>query len=173
MNRRDPEIFKALFEEILDRALKCAPRHKFRFHNPLYAIDSTMIDLCLNLYDWAHYRKNKGAIKLHTELDLSGDLPCFVMLSNGKMADIRAVRANIVIVPDCICTFDKGYYDRNWFQHITDNGAYFVTRLKDNAKSNLSDSTGRQMKDSAFGGMKSHGSPDIRQQKISRQIVAD
>ena len=51
MNRRDPEIFKALFEEILDRALKCAPRHKFRFHNPLYAIDSTTIDLCLNLYD--------------------------------------------------------------------------------------------------------------------------
>ena len=46
MNRRDPEIFKALFEEILDRALKCAPQHKFRFHNPLYAIDSTTIDLC-------------------------------------------------------------------------------------------------------------------------------
>ena len=134
MNRRDPEIFKALFEEILDRALKCAPSHKFRFHNPLYAIDSTTIDLCLNLYDWAHYRKNKGAIKLHTELDLSGNLPCFVMLSNGKMADIRAARENIVIVPDSIYTFDKGYYDLNWFQHIADSGAYFVTRLKDNAK---------------------------------------
>ena len=107
MNRRDPEIFKALFEEILDRALKCAPQHKFRFHNPLYAIDSTTIDLCLNLYGWAHYRKNKGAIKLHTELDLSGNLPCFVLLSNGKMADIRAARANIVIVPDSIYTFDE------------------------------------------------------------------
>ena len=137
MNRRDPEIFKALFEEILDRALTCAPRHKFRFHNPLYAIDSTTIDLCLNLYDWAHYRKNKGAIKLHTALDLSGNLPCFVMLSNGKMADIRAARENIVIVPDSIYTFDKGYYDLNWFQHIADSGAYFVTRLKDNAKIEL------------------------------------
>ena len=89
------------------------------------------------------------------------------------MADIRAVRANIVIVPDCIYTFDKGYYDRNRFQHIADSGAYFVTRLKDNAKSNLADSSGRQMKDSAFGGMKSRGSPDINQQKISRRIVAD
>lgn len=87
-----------------------------------------------DLYDWAHYRKNKGAIKLHTELDLSGNLPCFVMLSNGKMADIRAARANIVIVPDSIYTFDKGYYDLNWFQHIADSGAYFVTHLKDNAK---------------------------------------
>lgn len=74
MNRRSSEIFKVLFEEILDRAILYAPKHKFRFHNPLYAIDSTTIDLCLNLYDWAHYRKNKGAIKLHTQLDLSGNL---------------------------------------------------------------------------------------------------
>lgn len=134
MNRRPPEIFKALFEEILDRALKCAPKHKFRFHNPLHAIDSTTIELCLNLYDWAHYRKNKGAIKLHTELDLSGNLPCFVMMSNGKMSDIRAARENISIAPDSIYTFDKGYYDLKWFQHIADRGAFFVTRLKDNAK---------------------------------------
>lgn len=59
-------------------------QHKFRFHNPLYAIDSTTIDLCLNLYDWAHYRKNKGAIKLHTQLDLSGNLPWFVLMSLEK-----------------------------------------------------------------------------------------
>lgn len=134
MNRRSPEMFKAMFEEILDRAMSCAPKHKFRFHNPLYAIDSTTIDLCLNLYDWAHYRKNKGAIKLHTQLDLSGNLPCFVVLSNGKMADIRAARENIVIVPDSIYTFDKGYYDLSWFQLIANNGAFFVTRIKDNAK---------------------------------------
>jgi transposase len=134
MNRRSPEMFQSLFEAILDRALRYAPKHKFRFKNPLHAIDSTTINLCLNLYDWAHYRKNKGAIKLHTELDLSGNLPCFVLMSNGKMADIRAARENISIVPDSIYTFDKGYYDLKWFQHISNSDAFFVTRIKDNAK---------------------------------------
>ena len=134
MNRRSPEIFEALFEEILERAIACAPGHGFKFHNPLHAIDSTTIDLCLTQYDWAHYRKHKGAIKLHTELDLSGNIPCFVALSNGKMSDIRAAKENIVIVPDSIYTFDKGYYDLNWFQQIADAGAFFVTRIKNNAQ---------------------------------------
>ena len=134
-NTRDgEEIFKALFEEILDRTIACAPGHGFKFHNPLHAIDSTTIDLCLTQYDWAHYRQHKGAIKLHTELDLSGNIPCFVALSNGKMSDIRAAKENIAIVPDSICTFDKGYYDLNWFQQIADAGAFFVTRIKNNAR---------------------------------------
>ena len=63
MNRRNPEIFKVLFEEILDRVMAVAPKHKFKFKNPLYAIDSTTIDLCLSRYNWAYYRKHKGAIK--------------------------------------------------------------------------------------------------------------
>ena len=134
MNRRSPEIFEALFEEILERAIACAPGHGFKFHNPLHAIDSTTIDLCLTQYDWAHYRKHKGAIKLHTELDLSGNIPCFVTLSNGKMSDIRAAKENIVIMPDSIYTFDKGYYDLNRFQQIADAGAFFVTRIKNNAR---------------------------------------
>jgi len=134
MNRRSSDIFKALFEEILDRALACAPGHGFKFHNPLHAIDSTTIDLCLTQYDWAHYRKHKGAIKLHTELDLSGNIPCFVVMSNGKMSDIRAARNNIVIVPDSIYTFDKGYYDLRWFQQISIRSASFVTRIKNNAQ---------------------------------------
>ena|GEM_PF-5674303 len=102
MNRRNPEIFKALFEELLDRVMAYAPKHKFKFKNPLCAIDSTTIDLCLSRYNWAYYRKHKGAIKLHTELDLSGNLPCFLLMSNGKMSDIRAAKENIPILPDSI-----------------------------------------------------------------------
>ena len=134
MNRRNPEIFKALFEEILDRVMAVAPKHKFKFKNPLYAIDSTTIDLCLSRCNWAYYRKHKGAIKLHTELDLSGNLPCFLLMSNGKMSDIRAAKENIPILPDSIYTFDKGYYDLNWFQAISSAGAFFVTRIKNNAQ---------------------------------------
>ena len=85
-------------------------------------------------YNWAYYRKHKGAIKLHTELDLSGNLPCFLLMSNGKMSDIRAAKENIPILPDSIYTFDKGYYDLNWFQTISSVGAFFVTRIKNNAQ---------------------------------------
>ena len=134
MNRRDPAVFKALFDELLARCTKLAPGHGFRFHNPLYAFDSTTIPLCLSVYDWAHYRTNKGAVKLHTQLDLSGNLPCFVVMSNGKMADIRAARKWFRIEADSICTYDKGYCDYAWFREIDSKGAFFVTRLGRNAR---------------------------------------
>ena len=75
-------------------------KHKFKFKNPLYAIGSTTIGLCLLRCNWAYYRKNKGAVKQLTELDLSGNLPCFLLMSNGKMSDIRAAKENIPILPD-------------------------------------------------------------------------
>ena len=83
MSHRTTEIFKALFEEILARVMAHTPKHKFKFQNPLYAIDSTTMEFCLSRYNWAYYRKPKGAIKLHTELDLSGNRPCFLLMSNG------------------------------------------------------------------------------------------
>ena len=134
MNRRDPAVFKALFDELLARCTKLAPGHGFRFHNPLYAFDSTTIPLCLSVYDWAHYRTNKGAVRLHTQLDLSGNLPCFVVMSNGKMADIRAARKWFRIEADSIYTYDKGYCDYAWFREIDSKGAFFVTRLRRNAR---------------------------------------
>ena len=134
MNRRDPAVFKALFDELLARCTKLAPGHGFRFHNPLYAFDSTTIPLCLSVYDWARYRTNKGAVRLHTQLDLSGNLPCFVVMSNGKMADIRAARKWFRIEADSICTYDKGYCDYAWFKEIDSKGAFFVTRLRRNAR---------------------------------------
>jgi hypothetical protein len=98
--------------------------------NPLYAIDGTTLDPCLSRYNWAYYRKNKGTVKLHTELDLSGNLPCFLLMSNGKKSDIRAAKENIPILPDNIYTLDKGYYDLNCFQAISSAGAFFVFRIK-------------------------------------------
>ena len=134
MNRRDPAVFKALFDELLARCTKLAPGHGFRFHNPLYAFDSTTIPLCLSVYDWARHRTNKGAVRLHTQLDLSGNLPCFVVMSNGKMADIRAARKWFRIEADSIYTYDKGYCDYAWFKEIDSKGAFFVTRLRRNAR---------------------------------------
>ena len=130
-------MFKALFDELLARCTKLAQGHGFRFHNPLHAFDSTTIPLCLSAYDWARYRTSKGAVKLHTQLDLSGNLPCFVVMSNGKMADVRATRKWFRIEPDSICTYDKGYCDYAWFREIDGKGAFFVTRLKGNARFRL------------------------------------
>ena len=62
MNRRPPEIFKSLFDEVLDRATVLAPGHGFKFRNPLHAIDSTTIDMCLGMYSWAKYKATKGAV---------------------------------------------------------------------------------------------------------------
>ena len=134
MNRRSPDFFEALFNEILGRATALAPNHGFRFHNPLYAIDSTTIDLCLSQYSWARYRRTKGAVKLHTQLDLSGNLPCYVVMSDGKMSDIHAAKTRFPIKPDSIYVYDKGYCDLRWFNEISLRGAYFVTRLRSNAK---------------------------------------
>ena len=96
----------------------CCSKHKFNFKNPLYAIDSTTIDLFLSCYNWAYCRKYKGAIKLHTELDLSGNLLCFLLMSNGKMSEIRAAKDNITILPD---SSEKSYQNsccRKYFQGI-------------------------------------------------------
>ena len=134
MNRRDPSVFGELFNELLARCEKLAPRHGFRFRNPLFAIDSTTVSVSLKAYDWARYRTNKGAIKLHTQLNLSGNLPCFVVMSNGKMSDIQAARKWFRIEPDSIYTYDKGYCDYAWFKEIDGKGAFFVTRLRRNAR---------------------------------------
>ena len=134
MNRRSPDFFKALFDEILERATGLAANHGFRFRNPLYAIDSTVIDLCISQYSWARYRRTKGAIKLHTQLDLSGNLPCYVVMSDGKMSDIHAAKTQFPIRPDSIYVYDKGYCDLRWFNEISLQGAYFVTRLRCNSK---------------------------------------
>ncbi len=74
------------------------------------------------MYDWVHYCTNKGTVKLHTQLDLSGNLPCYVVMNNGKMVDIRAARKCFCIESDSIYTYDKGYCDYAWFREIDDKG---------------------------------------------------
>ena len=80
--------------------------HKRLYHLGMEAVAkstlSEAMNRCHSRYNWAYYRKHKGAIKLHTELDLSGNLPCFLLMSNGKMSDIRAAKENIPILPDSI-----------------------------------------------------------------------
>ncbi len=97
----------------------------------VYALDSTTIDLCLSLFPWVPFRRRKGAVKLHTLLDLRGSIPCFVHISHGKMHDVTALD-HLPIEPGAFYVMDKGYLDFLRLYRFTQGSAFFVTRGKRN-----------------------------------------
>ncbi len=123
------KVFYGLFEIV---AAKAVGKKKFRFKNKLVSLDSTVIDLCLSLYDWAKFRRTKGAVKLHLVLDHDGYLPCFGIITDGKVADVKAAH-QMHFAPGTIVVDDRGYSDYRLFAKWTEAGVYFVTRMKDNA----------------------------------------
>jgi hypothetical protein len=96
---------------------------------PAYAFDSTTVDLCLQLFPWAQFRRHKSAVKLHTLLDLRGSIPCFIHISSGKMADVTALDY-LPIEPGSFYVFDRGYIDFTRLYRFTQSLAFFVTRSK-------------------------------------------
>lgn len=124
------QVFHGLFGIV---AAKAVGKHKFRFKNKLVSLDSTVIDLSLSLYDWAKFRRTKGAVKLHLVLDHDGYLPCFGIVTDGSVADVRAAW-QIDFAPDTIVVDDRGYNDYRLFARWTETGVFFVTRMKDNAQ---------------------------------------
>ena len=94
-----------------------------------YALDSTTIDLCLNLFPWARFRRTKGAIKLHTLLDLRGSIPAFISISHGKKADVR-ILDELVLEPGSFYVMDRGYVDFRRLYCFVLAAAFFVTRSK-------------------------------------------
>jgi transposase len=97
----------------------------------VYALDSTTIDLCLSLFLWARFRRKKGAVKLHTLLDVRGSIPTFIHISDGKMAAVRVLDV-LPIEPGAFYAMDRGYVDFARLKKFTDNSAFFVTRAKRN-----------------------------------------
>jgi hypothetical protein len=112
------------------QALAKTKNRRFRFKNPLYSIDSTTIELCLKVFDWAHYKRAKGAVKVHTLLDHQGYLPCWAYISDGKVGDIVAARL-LDLVAGAIVVMDRGYNDFSLFGSWCARGIYFVTRMKE------------------------------------------
>jgi len=129
---RDYRVFEDLFYRFLDRCKDVAPKHKFKFKNPLYTLDATMIDLCLESFPWAKYRTSKGALKLHYQLDHSGNIPDFLVVTDGKYHEVTIAQERLCIIPDSIYCFDRGYLSFGWFRRIDEAKAYFVTRTKHN-----------------------------------------
>lgn len=101
--------------------------------NAVYAFDSTTIDLCLSVFPWAKFRKHKAAVKLHTQLDLRGNIPVYIDITDGKTHDVN-ILDNIDFEPDAFYVMDKAYTDFKRFFEMNQSQAYFVIRAKDNLK---------------------------------------
>lgn len=127
------ELFQKVFELVLGEAQALAreKKRKFRFKNPLYSIDASTIDLCLEVFDWAHYKRTKGAVKLHLMLDHQGYLPCWAHITDGKVGDVVAARL-LNLAAGAIVVMDRGYNDFSLFAKWCVSGVFFVTRMKDN-----------------------------------------
>jgi len=134
VNKQQPyTLYEDLCGRLLKRCQPVAPKHKFRFHNQLYSMDASTIDLCLSMFPWASFRRAKGAIKLHVGLDHSGYLPSFVRITDGKTHDIVAARS-LQLPRGSIVAVDRGYIDYAWLNQLTTRDIFFVTRTKRNMK---------------------------------------
>jgi len=131
--RRSYRIFEELFCLMYQRCQHKAPGHKFRFKHKLYTLDATTVDLCLSVFRWARFRKTKGALKIHTLLDHRGHIPRCIIITEGKTHEIEVAR-KLRLEADSILIIDKAYIDYCWLYHIHLQDAWFVTRLKRNAR---------------------------------------
>lgn len=132
-NRRDYRIFESLFYHLLSRCRSYTPKHRFKFKNPLYSLDASVIDLCLSVFPWAKFRKTKGAIKMHCLYDHSGALPTFVTVTDGKRHDVTVAKmTDLPLSSDSIVSVDRAYIDFKWLNSLDENGVWFVTRAKSN-----------------------------------------
>jgi hypothetical protein len=128
---RDWRIYHDLAQLLIRRARTLYANQPIglELKETVYALDSTTIDLCLNLFPWARFRRTKAAIKLHTLLDLRGSIPTFISISQGKQADVR-ILDELVLEPGSFYVMDRGYVDFQRLYGFVLAAAFFVTRSK-------------------------------------------
>ena len=130
---RDWRIYAELAQRLIAQARKLYAGEDLglELSNTVYALDSTTIDLCLSVFPWAHFRTTKAAVKMHTLLDLRGNIPSFIHVSDGKLHDVHALD---LLIPEAgaIYVMDRGYVDFARLHGLHQAGAFFVTRAKAN-----------------------------------------
>jgi hypothetical protein len=138
-NKHRPwQLYQTVFHQLLDKCQGVAAsqpgkkKRKFRFKNRLLSLDASVIPLCASVFDWAQYRRSKGAVKLHLLLDHDGYLPSFAVVTEGKTSEIKVART-LRFAPGTILAIDRGYNDYQWFRELTQEDVYFVTRMKEKA----------------------------------------
>ena len=130
LNEKQPaDLYESLFKRLLVRCQKMPGRHKFRFKNPLYSLDASAVDLSMKVFPWAAYREDASNIKLSVGLNHGTQVPEFVALSEGQENDMVQGR-RFQFPKGSLVAFDKGYVDCQWFNSLTTQGVFFVTRLR-------------------------------------------
>jgi hypothetical protein len=132
---RDWRIYADLAHVLIQTARKMYVGDNFalELENTVFALDATTIDLCLSMFPWAKFRKNKGAVKLHTLLDLRGNIPTFIHISDGKLHDVNILDI-LPLEAGAFYVMDRGYLDFTRLYTISQSSAFFVTRAKSNLK---------------------------------------
>ena len=132
---RDWRIYADLAHSLIQTARKMYAGDGFalELENTVYALDATTIDLCLSMFPWAKFRRNKGAIKLHTLLDLRGNIPTFIHISDGKLHEVNTLDI-LPLEAGAFYVMDRGYLDFTRLQTISTHSAFFVIRSKSNFK---------------------------------------
>jgi Domain of unknown function (DUF4372)/Transposase DDE domain len=130
---RDWRIYAEFAHRLIAQARRLYATESFGtdLTDTVYALDSTTIDLCLSLFPWAHFRSTKAAVKMHTLLDLRGNIPSFIHISDGKLHDVHVLD---MLLPEAGATYvvDRGYVDFARLHRFQSAGAFFVTRAKSN-----------------------------------------
>jgi transposase len=132
---RDWRIYADLAHSLIRTARKLYASDSFvlELDNTVYALDATTIDLCLSMFPWANFRRTKGAIKLHTLLDLRGNIPTFIHISDGKLHEVKTLDI-LPLEAGAFYVMDRGYLDFARLYAITQHSAFFVIRAKSNLK---------------------------------------
>jgi transposase len=128
---RDWRIYADFAQVLIARARALYANEDFgvELDNTVYALDATTIDLCLSVFPWARFRKTKGAVKMHTLLNLRGNIPEFIHISDGKMADVNVLDI-LIPEPGSFYIMDRGYIDFSRLYAMHQSLAFFVTRAK-------------------------------------------
>jgi len=129
--KRNPEIFEKLFYSLLSQCKDITSERQFDFTNPLYSFDSSVINLCLSVFDWAKYRTTKGALKLHMLLNNRTAIPELINITEGKVADIAMIKQiDLKLEKGSILVFDRAYIDYKWWKQLDEQEITFVSRTK-------------------------------------------
>lgn len=124
------QLFEQLFYSSLEWCRsQLRTKHPLRFKNPLLSLDATTIDLCASVFDWAHFRRTKGGVKLHLLLDHDGLLPCFGLITEATRHEMVVARS-MDFPAGAVVVFDRAYNDYEWLRSLGQRGVWFVTRTR-------------------------------------------
>jgi len=131
--RLDYRFYEGLLQSLYQLCMSDQRRHGFRFKNKLFSLDASLIDVSMKVFPWANFGRKKSAFKLHLGLDHDGLIPAFACVTQGKVSDMVQAR-QLALPKGSVVVFDKGYNCYRWHNSLTENGIFFVSRIRGNAK---------------------------------------